>query len=55
VRIGGRPPSQYRAPSHLPSPVGLLEAFGKNPVGMIDDGLPESNPPAPPIPREAHG
>ncbi len=29
VRIGGRPPSEYRPPSGLPSTVRLLPAFGK--------------------------
>lgn len=31
VRIRGRPPSEYRPPAGLPSPVPLLPAFGKGP------------------------
>jgi len=33
VRIGGRPLSQYRPPSNLPSSVGLLPEFGIAPAG----------------------
>lgn len=29
VRIHGRPPSEYRSPTGIPSPVSLMEAFGK--------------------------
>ncbi len=39
VRIQGRPPSEYRPPVSIPSPVGLLEAFGKRPdTGPSDPG-----------------
>jgi len=31
VRIDGRPPSQYQAPTHLPPLVGLIQEFGKAP------------------------
>ena len=32
VRIGGQPLSEYQSPSGLPSPIPLLEAFGKTPT-----------------------
>jgi collagenase-like PrtC family protease len=44
VRISGQPPSRYRAPVDLPSPVGLLAAFGKNPREVRVGGIAELNP-----------
>ena len=40
VRIGGRPPSEYRTPLHLPTTTKLLEAFGKAPTAS--DGATET-------------
>jgi collagenase-like PrtC family protease len=55
VRIRGSPPSEYRPPLSLPSPVGLLEAFGKGPTIGNGDVVGESKVSSPPLPREALG